>query len=170
MVLVDPLTLPDAPKMNDDFSNYFVINNLPKCKEDKLPKLLTLIEASLKKKNLKVNPGDIDIPINPATQETDGVAFVKLSNEENARLGVSIFDGFKLTKNNIFAACLLPEFDKVMQTTEQFEMPQAAAEFKDLRAPVFDIRHEQYFYKHGNAFAIDYFQAGQNPALDHTLL
>jgi hypothetical protein len=100
-----------------------VINNLPKCKEDKLPKLLTLIETSLKKKNLMVKPGDIDIPINPATQETDGVAFVKLSNEENARLGVSIFDGFKLTKNNIFAACLLPEFEKVMQTNEQFEMP-----------------------------------------------
>ena len=35
MTAVDSLTLPDAPKMNDDFSNYFVINNLPKCKEDK---------------------------------------------------------------------------------------------------------------------------------------
>ncbi len=67
MTLIDPLTLPDAPKMNDDFSNYFVINNLPKCKEDKVPKLVTLIETSLKKKNLKVTPEDIDIPINPAT-------------------------------------------------------------------------------------------------------
>ena len=28
-------------------------------------------------------------------------------------------------------------------------MPQAAAEFKDLRAPVFDIKQEQYFFKHG---------------------
>jgi hypothetical protein len=67
MSVVDPLSLGDAPKMNDDFSNYFVINNLPKCKEDKLPKLITLIETSLKKKNLKVDPADIDIPINPAT-------------------------------------------------------------------------------------------------------
>jgi translation initiation factor 3 subunit B len=85
MVVVDPLTLNDAPKLNDDFSNYFVINNLPKCKEEKLPKLITLIETSLKKKNLKVEPADIDIPINPATSESDGVAFVKMSNEENAR-------------------------------------------------------------------------------------
>ena len=85
MVVVDPLTLNDAPKLNDDFSNYFVINNLPKCKEEKLPKLITLIETSLKKKNLKVDPADIDIPINPATSESDGVAFVKMSNEENAR-------------------------------------------------------------------------------------
>jgi hypothetical protein len=115
MVVVDPMTLPDAPKLNDDFSNYFVINNLPKCKEDKLPKLITLIETSLKKKNLKIEPADIDIPINPKTEETDGVAFVKMQNEDQARQGVLVFDGFKLTKNNVFASCLLPEFEKIMQ-------------------------------------------------------
>jgi hypothetical protein len=149
MTVVDPLTLPDAPKFNDDFSNYFVVNNLPKCKEDKIAKLVTLIESTLKKKLLKIDPADIEIPINEATGETDGVAFVKMANEESARLGVSIFDGFKLTSKNIFAACLLPEFEKIMQIPEEFKMPQAAAEFKDLRAPVFDIKHEQYFYKHG---------------------
>lgn len=82
MVVVDPLTLTDAPKLNDDFSNYFVINNLPKCKEDKLPKLIDLIEKALNKKNLKVDPTDIEIPINPKTNETDGVAFVKMTNED----------------------------------------------------------------------------------------
>jgi hypothetical protein len=40
MAEIDPLTLPDAPKFNDDFSNYFIINNLPKCKEDKIAKLV----------------------------------------------------------------------------------------------------------------------------------
>lgn len=114
MTAVDPLSLADAPKFNDDFSNYFVINNLPKCKEDKIAKLVTLIESTLKKKNLRIDPADIEIPINEATGETDGVAFVKMTNEESARLGVSIFDGFKLTKNNIFATCLLPEFEKIM--------------------------------------------------------
>ena len=170
MTVIDPLTLADAPKMNDDFSNYFVINNLPKCKEDKIGKLVTLIETSIKKKNLKVSSEDIEIPINTATQETDGVAFVKMSSEENARIGVSIFDGFKLTKNNIFASCLLPEFEKIMQISEKFEMPQAAAEFKDLRAPIFDIKNEQYFYKAGNQLQVEYFSAGQNPTKDHTLL
>jgi len=53
--------------MNDDFSNYFVINNLPKCKEEKIPTLVSLLEATIKKKNLKINDGDIDIPINPDT-------------------------------------------------------------------------------------------------------
>jgi len=142
MSAVDPLTSPDAPKFNDDFSNYFVINNLPKCKEDKIAKLVTLIESTLKKKQLKIDPADIEIPINEETSETDGVAFIKMKDEESARLGVSIFDGFKLTSKNIFAACLLPEFEKIMQTPEHFQMPKAAAEFKDLRAPIFDIKRE----------------------------
>jgi hypothetical protein len=111
----------------------------------------------LGKKNIKLEEADIDIPINPDTKKTDGVAFIKMKNEETARICVSIFDGFKLTSKNIFAACLLPEFEKIMQTTETFEMPQAAAEYQDLRAPVFDIKHEQYFYKHGQNLNVDYF-------------
>lgn len=100
--------------MNEDFSNYFMINNLPKCKPEKVPKLVTLIESTLKKKNLRVEPDNIDIPLDESTGETYGVAFVQMSNEENARFAAAIFEGFKLTKNNIFATCLLSEFDKIM--------------------------------------------------------
>ena len=82
-----------------------------------------------------------------------------MQNEETARFGVAIFDGFKLTKNNIFAACLFPEFEKIMQTREDFEMPQAAASFEDLRAPVFDIKRDQYFYRNGGEVKVNYFMA-----------
>jgi RNA recognition motif-containing protein len=119
MTAVDPLTLPDAPKLNDDFSNYFVVNNLPKCEEEKIPKLVQLIETSLTKSNLHLAQTDIEIPINPETQKTDGVAFVRMKNEDMARIGVSIFDGFVFAKKKL-ASCLLPEFDKIMQTSDEF--------------------------------------------------
>ena len=35
----EPLSKPDAPKLNEDFSKYFVINNLPKCDEARAKKL-----------------------------------------------------------------------------------------------------------------------------------
>ena len=89
---------------------------------------------------------NIDIPLNPETNKTFGVAFIKMNNEENARIGASIFDNFKLTKNNVFATCMLPEFERIMQTDEEFKMPQAAADLRDLRAPIFDVKREQYFY------------------------
>ena len=45
-----------------------------------------------------------------------------MDNEEQARFGASIFDGFTLGKKNL-ATCLMPEFEKIMQTEETFEMP-----------------------------------------------
>jgi hypothetical protein len=42
----DPLLLPDAPKLNQDFTNYFIINNIPTIKKEeeaKVDKLKALI-------------------------------------------------------------------------------------------------------------------------------
>jgi hypothetical protein len=47
-----------------------------------VPKLVALILKTLTQKSLKVEESDIQIPINSATNETDGVAFVKMANEE----------------------------------------------------------------------------------------
>ncbi len=157
----EPLLNPNAPKLDDDVSMYFLINNLPKCTQDKVPKLIALILKTLNQKSLKVEESDIQIPINTATNETDGVAFVKMANEEQARFGASIFDGFKLTKNNIFAACLLSEFDKVMQTSETFQLPQSAANLQSLRTPVFDVRREHYMFKSGKNIHINIFDRNQ---------
>ena len=84
-----------------------------------------------------------------------------MANEEQARFGAATFDGFKLTKNNIFATCLLPEFEKIMQTPETFQMPQSAANLQSLRTPVFDVRREQYMYKAGKNVHINKFDRNQ---------
>jgi hypothetical protein len=47
MQATDPLLQPNAPKLDDDLSMYFLINNLPKCKEDKIAKLVALISKTL---------------------------------------------------------------------------------------------------------------------------
>lgn len=172
MRVTDPLALPDAPKFNDDFSNYFVINNMPKVGEDKLPKLVGLIGTTLNKKKLQVEEEAIDIPINKETGKTDGVAFIKMRNEEDARLGVTTFEGIKLG-GNTFATCLFPEFEKIMNISDTFSMPQAAASFEDLRAPVFDIKSEQYIFKHStyNTLEIKNFVAKQSySSSDDTIL
>ena len=113
-VWLDPLLLPNAPKLNDDFSNYFVINNLPKAEEAKVGKLKALIMKSTAKNNLNVQEENIEIPLDSETKKTFGVAYVRMNNEENARIGAALFDNFALTKNNIFATCLLPEFERIM--------------------------------------------------------
>ena len=63
----DPLLNANAPKLDEDFSNYFVINNLPKCEEKKVAKLKDLIIKASGKQNLTVKEENIDISIDPAT-------------------------------------------------------------------------------------------------------
>ena len=155
--LVDPLDDTNAPKLDEDFSNYFVINNLPKCEENKIDKLKGMIIKASQKQNLNVTEESIDIPIDPSTNQTFGVAFIRMNNEENARIGAAIFDNFKLTKNNVFATCLLPEFNRIMATSEEFTMPAAAADMRDLRAPIFDTKREHYFYTRNKSVVINKF-------------
>jgi len=82
--------------------------------ESKASKLKEIIIKASAKQNLSVKEENIDVPLDDTTNMTFGVAFIKMNNEENARIGASIFDNFKLTKNNIFATCLLPEFERIM--------------------------------------------------------
>lgn len=138
-----------------------MINNLPKCSEEKVAKLKGLIIKASGKQNMNVTEETIDIPVDPATKETFGVAFIQMNNEENARIGAAIFDNFKLTKNNIFATCLLPDFERIMQTSEDFVMPQAAADLRDLRSPIFDVKKENYFYTKGKTVVINKFDKTQ---------
>ena len=46
----NPLEKPEAPKLNTDFSNYFIIAGLPKVSQEKQVKLLDIIMKVFKKK------------------------------------------------------------------------------------------------------------------------
>lgn len=155
--MTDPLLREDAPKFNADFSNFFVINNLPITEEAKVDKLKTMaIQNTLKKKNYIVADEAIEIPC--VNGKTEGVAFVRMKNEEEARIGVAIFGGVKLGKNK-FATCLMSEFDKMMEIKEE-EEDKESADLKDLRHPVLDTKRDQYLYQSGRNVFVNYFSAG----------
>jgi translation initiation factor 3 subunit B len=148
----------DAPKFNDDFSNYFVISNLPKAEEAKVDKLKGILTKALTAKHFKVANEDIDMPLDVETQKTEGVAFVKMSNEDNARIGVAIFNGYKMTKKNIFVACLMSEFNKLMETSNAAEHKQLPT-MKDLRSNILETKFDQYMYQCGKTVHVNNFSA-----------
>jgi len=143
--LTDPQQKSDAPKFDDDFSNFFVINGFPKVDESKIKKFYDLILKTLEKRSYYIDSDKITIPISAETGKTEGVAFVKMSSEEQARIGASTFDGYELTKKIIFTACTMPEFEKIMQTEDDFQQEERA-DLRDLRTPVFDVKRDQYLY------------------------
>ena len=80
----NPRTLPDAPKLDEDFSKYILINNLPKCDAEKSKKLTQLLVKLYQKKNFNIDESSITMPLNDAGM-TDGVAFVLATSEEQAK-------------------------------------------------------------------------------------
>ena len=89
----DPRKRPDAPKLDEDFSKYFLINNLPKCNEAKSKKLIELLIKLYQKKSYTIDPEKITMPLNDEGM-TEGVAFVLASSEEQAKLGAAIINDY----------------------------------------------------------------------------
>lgn len=62
----DPRKKPEAPKLDDDFSKYLVINNLPICDAEKSKKLIQLLIKLYQKKELTFSESDITMPLDEA--------------------------------------------------------------------------------------------------------
>ena len=77
----NPRLRADAPKLDEDFSKYFLINNLPKCDKEKSKKLTQLLVKLYQKKTFNVDEANISMPLNDDGM-TDGVAFVLTNSEE----------------------------------------------------------------------------------------
>ena len=60
---------------------------------------------------------------------------MRMANEEQARIGAATFDGHPLTKKIIFAACVMSEFEKIMNIEEELKNVEHA-NLLDLRSPV----------------------------------
>lgn len=99
----NPRLRSDAPKLDEDFSKYFLINNLPKCDEAKSKKLTQLLVKLFQKKSFNIDEASISMPLND-DGNTDGVAFVLASSEEQAKLGAAIMNGYQLDKNHLLSA------------------------------------------------------------------
>ena len=54
------------------------------------------------------------MPINEATQKTDGCAFILCSSEEKAKLGAVIMNDHKLDKNHKLSAAQINDFERIM--------------------------------------------------------
>ena len=59
-----------------------------------------------------------------------------------------------------------------MQTEEEFKMPQAVADLRDLRAPIFDTKRDQYVYKSGKTIYVNQFdrQKATNKQADESVV
>ena len=81
-----------------------------------------------------------------AEGNTEGVAFIQASSEEQAKLGAAIINNHQLDKNHLLSACQITEFEKIMQTSDSVEETAASYSLMDLRDPLLDTKHEHFLY------------------------
>jgi translation initiation factor 3 subunit B len=98
-----------------------VLDNAPKIPADKLPKLTKVISKICGTHGTVVN---IEMPIDEETSKTLGFAFVVFQTKEQANLCVDgMSNGYKLDKKHILIASLMSDFDKYMDTPEDWNSP-----------------------------------------------
>ena len=87
----DPLTLINAPKLDTDFSQYVVINNLPRVEEAKAELLKKVLVKLTDAKGITINPAELEMPLRG--KDTYGCAFLRMKSEKEANELISKIDG-----------------------------------------------------------------------------
>lgn len=87
----DPQTLKDAPKLDDDFSKFILLNGLPKVDEKKGEKLKALlIKLFSKKGNFTLTEDKLDLKFDDAEPKMGtGQCFVQMNTDEQAKIAAA---------------------------------------------------------------------------------
>lgn len=76
---------------------------------------------------------------------TAGCGFIKLETEEKAKFAAALLNGHALDKKHTFAAAQFNDFEKIMQISDEFDMPNSAS-LIDLKSYILDTKQEQYLF------------------------
>ena len=142
------MTNEDAPKLNEDFSNIFIISNLPKAEAEKLPKLKSVIMKIFTKKGADYITEDmIDIPM--AGEKSAGCAIVKVETTTQARLASEGINGFAMTKKNTLTAATWSEFERIIKIPDNSFSLLKFASLEDLKSYLLNPCSTEYLVQQG---------------------
>lgn len=153
MTFVHPMDQEEAPKLNSDFKNYFLLCGLPIVDSTKKDKLITVLGKIFEKKNIEfVNPDQITMLMNDNDQSY-GTAFVKCKDEKQAKLAAASIHNFPLSKANTIMASTFDEFDRLIKVPEEYTAPKFA-DLVDLYSYAMDPEHDQFLIREDNKIRV----------------
>lgn len=118
-------------KLDESFPCAVFIANVPKVGQEKVGKLTGVLNKLLN----KYGENEIHMPVNPATNQTDGFLLATYKDEEAANQAVSTLNGFALDKNHSFKVVKVDSFEEICNRSENYEEKKTFDEFsrKDFR-------------------------------------
>lgn len=121
------LTEEDAPKLDANLDTVVIVDNVPKVTEDKVEKLKLVIQKVMKTFGEVL---DITLPLDSSSKESLGFCFVEFATPQQATDAVEQGTGYKLDKKHVFSVLYLKDFDKYINTPEEWTVP-SDKEFDD---------------------------------------
>ena len=155
LLYTEPLEQEQAPRLNEDFSNTFIISNLPLTDQAKVPKLKKLLMKIFKKKGADyIIEENVEMPL--AGEKNAGCAIVTVKTTTQARLAAEGINGFSLDKKHVLTAATWSEFERVIQIPDEdtaFELPKFAS-LEDLKSYQIDPFSSEYYLQVGSNIEI----------------
>jgi translation initiation factor 3 subunit B len=154
MTFVHPMDQEDAPKLNSDFKNYFLLCGLPIVDSTKKDKLITVLGKIFEKKNIDFVVSDqITMLMNADTDKSYGTAFVKCKDEKQAKLASASIHNFPLSKANTIMSSTFDEFERLVKVPEEYVAPKFA-DLLDLYNYAMDPEHDQFLIREDNKIRV----------------
>jgi len=110
----NPEDLKDAPKLDNDFSKWIIINNIPKVNPEKAKKLVAVLVKLFAKRNFIITEEAIHLDFEGEPSLCTGQVYIEMKTDEQAKIASALFNGHKLDSKHTFASCTFPDFDKIM--------------------------------------------------------
>ena len=109
------------PRFELNWANRVILTGLPLITPAKLETLKKVLIKLTTKLNISLEAGQIDIPIEG--EQSSGVAFLSLANEDLAKQAIRACSGLPLDAKHTLAAYSFEEFDRILGTPETYTEP-----------------------------------------------
>eukprot|EP00287_Rhodomonas_sp_CCMP768_P016914 CAMPEP_0202816822 /NCGR_PEP_ID=MMETSP1389-20130828/7203_1 /ASSEMBLY_ACC=CAM_ASM_000865 /TAXON_ID=302021 /ORGANISM="Rhodomonas sp., Strain CCMP768" /LENGTH=668 /DNA_ID=CAMNT_0049488933 /DNA_START=11 /DNA_END=2017 /DNA_ORIENTATION=- len=116
--------VPFQKELNLSMDNVIVVDNLPVVPPEKVEKLVSVLVKLYSRMGKIVGENEgLYMPMDPATNESKGFAFVEFEEVQSAIQAVEQTDGHKLDKAHVFRVWRFNEVDRILQVPDQYEPP-----------------------------------------------
>jgi translation initiation factor 3 subunit B len=111
------------PTFQPDFKTSVIVENLPQVSPEKVEKLTQVILKIYRQFSDTLDVEDLYMPLNPETNQTYGVCFVRLNKHEDAVKAIAATQGFAISKSNHFKVSMYSELEKYAKYPDEYVEP-----------------------------------------------
>ena len=119
--------MPKAQTFEPDFSSSIIVDNIPAIPADKVPKLKNALLKIYGQASATLQEADIYMPFDNDANTSSGFCFIKFKNADEAKLAISLTQGYVLDKKHSFKVSSYSDLEKYLKLPDTYVAPKEPA-------------------------------------------